>query len=284
MHYPNQGKNIPHINNPVIMTSYKNLLAFTVFLLFFNNAITAQTATPGDEFLRRADDYKKNQQPDSAIIYYEKASFEFKKAGDPENLINAYNQLGTILTRQDKYEEAKSYLEKALTTGLSLPDTNNLFIATTYITLGVINNAEENYNQSLIYHNKALAIRLLKLGEYHAEVATSYGNIGNVYLNSKNFDKSIEAHLKAMKIRAKVFGVSGAEIIESYANLGRAYREKKEYKTSLDYFEKALNNKIKQRGEGHKDLMKYYKNISELYYLMENKEQGDLYKTKAERL
>ena len=49
-------------------------------------------------------------------------------------------------------------------------------------------------------------------------------------------------------------------------------------------FEKALSNKILQRGEGHKDLVKYYNYISEVYYLMENKGQGDSYKAKAEAI
>jgi tetratricopeptide (TPR) repeat protein len=85
-----------------------------------------------------------------------------------------------------------------------------------------------------------------------------------------------------MKIREKLFGETSAQIIESYTGLGNVYREKKDYKVSLEYFEKALKNKIIQRGQGHKDLIKFYKNISDIYYLMENKEQGDFYKTKSE--
>lgn len=87
-----------------------------------------------------------------------------------------------------------------------------------------------------------------------------------------------------MKIREKVFGKTSAEIIESYNGLGNAYREKKDYKRSLVYFEKALKNKIIQRGQGHKDLLKFYANVSEVYYLMENKKQGDFYKTKSEEI
>jgi len=72
-------------------------------------------------------------------------------------------------------------LHKALAAAFTLPDSNSLVVATTYITLGVVYNAEEQFEQSLKYHHKALAIRLLKLGEYHSDVATSYGNLGNVY-------------------------------------------------------------------------------------------------------
>ena len=265
------------------MTTHINFIAYAIFMFALIGSAIGQNSPSGDEYIRIADEYKKNSKPDSALIYYEKASVEFQTAGKSEKFVNSYNQIGIILTRQDEYEKAKTYLEQALSKGISSLDTNyNLTLATTYISLGVIYNAEENYTQSLIYHYKALAIRLRQIGESDALVATSYGNIGNVYLNAKDYNNSIEAHLKAMKIREAVFGAASPEIIESFTNLGRAYREKKDYKTSLEYFEKALNNKIIQPGVTNKDLTKYYKNISDVYYLMNNKVQGDLYKSKTE--
>lgn len=267
------------------MIHFKNILVCVLLFLFAAvSNVVAQDGSPGDEYLRLAEDHKKNMNTDSALICYENAAAEFMKAGNMEKYAHSCNQAGVILTRQDKYEKAKGYLDKALSAGLSSLDSGNLVIATTYLSLGVVYAAEENYSQSLIYHHKALAMRLQKLGEYHADVATSYGNIGNVYLRSKDLDKSVEAHLHAMKIREKLFGKTGAEVTQSYTHLGSAYKEKGEYKTSLTYFEKALSNKIAQLGEGHKDLLRFYKSVSDVYYLIENKEQGDLYKARADGL
>ena len=266
------------------MTTLKNITAYALILLASLNNVCGQSNSPADIYILQANDFKKNMKQDSAIVYFEKASVEFQKQGNIEKFIDSYNQIGIILTRQDKYEIAKTYLEKALSTGLSNLDTNNLVIATTYISLGVIYNAEKIYDQSLICNYKALSIRLLKLGENNAEVATSYGNIGNVHRNNKDFDKSIDAHLKAMKIREKVFGLTSPEIIESYVGLGNTYKENKEYNTSLEYFERALKNKIIQSGEGQKDLVRFYKYISDVYYLQENKLKGDEYKIKCEEI
>ncbi len=264
------------------MITFENITVSVLLVLASLNNANGQNNSLGDTYILKANDFKKSMQQDSAIVYFEKASTEFQKQGNTEKFIDSYNQIGIILTRQDKNKQAKIYLDKALSTGLSTLDSNNLIIATTYISLGVIYNAEEIYDQSLICHYKALSIRLLKLGENNAEVATCYGNIGNVHRNNKDFEKSIDAHLKAMKIREKVFGLESAEIIESYVGLGNTYRENKEYATSLEYFEMALRNKIIQRGEGHKDLVKFYKYISDVYYLKENKLKGDEYKTKFE--
>ena len=249
-------------------------------LLFFSSIhqLISQNNGRADSYFLKATDFKKNSMPDSACIYYEKAADEYEKLKKVEQFIDAYNQIGVILTRQDQYEKAKTYLDKALKVGLSSLDSNNLYVASTHINLGVIYNADEKYDQALWHHYKALNIRLAQLDEFHPDVATSYGNLGNVHRNNQELDKSIEAHTKAMKIREKVFGPKSAEIIESYAGMGNAFKQKKEYSTALTYFEKALQNKIIQRGEGHKDLIKFYKYISETYYLADNKMKGDEYK------
>lgn len=277
-----------NINNEnqisTMMTTLKNISTSALIVLATLYHASGQSNALAENYVQRAIDFKKNMKPDSAIVYYEKASVEFTKLGNIEKLIDTYNQIGIILTRQDQYEQAKTYLNKALSAGLSTLDTNNLEIATTYISLGVIYNAEENYEQSLIYHYKALNIRLIKLGANHADVATSYGNIGNVHRNNKDYDLSIDAHLKALSIREKVFGPTSAEIIESYVGLGNTYRESKAYDTALEYFEKALRNKIIQRGEGHKDLVKFYKYISDACYLKGDQFKGDEYKTKYKEI
>lgn len=166
-----------------------------------------------DEYMKIADDFKNNSKPDSAMFYYEKAALEFRSTGHIEKLVNAYNQLGIILTRQDQYDDAKSYLEQALSVGLPVLDSNHLAIANTYISLGVIYRAKGHYQQSLLFHNKALAIRMLKCGEYSTEVATSYGNIGNVHFSIGDLIQSIAAHTKAMEIRERLFGPKSPEII-----------------------------------------------------------------------
>ncbi|MGB5033596.1 MAG: tetratricopeptide repeat protein, partial [Saprospiraceae bacterium] len=170
-----------------MMTTLKNISTSALIVLASLYHASGQSNALADTYLQQAIEFRKTMKPDSAIVYYEKASAEFNKQGNIEKLIDSYNQIGIILTRQDQYELAKTYLKKALSTGLSTLDSNNLDIATTYISLGVIYNAEENYEQSLIYHYKALNIRLIKLGANHADVATSYGNIGNVHRNNKDY-------------------------------------------------------------------------------------------------
>ncbi|MGB4848684.1 MAG: tetratricopeptide repeat protein, partial [Saprospiraceae bacterium] len=216
--------------------------------------------------------------------YYKKAAAIFKENKKTKKLINAYNQTGNMLARQDKFEEGRMYLGMAELQGNTLNDTNDLLRAATFIGLGVIYSSVGDFGGALAYHYRALAIRLLKSGKYNTDVATSYGNIGNVYLIRKEYDKSIEAHLIALDIRKKIFGEKSVEINQTYNNLGKVYREKKEFETSLSYFQKLLENKIAQVGSDSKDLVKIYNLISDVYYLMGNKELGDVNKAKGEEI
>ncbi len=126
-------------------------------MLLLLNKLSAQL---GDEYIRIADNYKKNSKPDSALIFYKKASLEFQDLASVEKLMNAYNQVGVIYTRKDEYDSSALYLKRSLAKRPFLADTNNLTLATTYISLGVMYGAQDNIERSLFYHNKALAIRI----------------------------------------------------------------------------------------------------------------------------
>jgi tetratricopeptide (TPR) repeat protein len=259
---------------------------FTVLLTLYicSFAANAQDIAQANEYFSTADSLKKAGAPDSAIYYFEKAATSFRALQQHKLHAESLNQLGVILTRQDKYTEAKKMLDSALVIGLRELGENTATVANTYIGLGVIYNALEDYNQSLRFHHKSLSIRLKVLGKHHTDVATSYGNIGNVYLNAKEYSNAIKNHTHALRIRKKLYGGNGIELVESYNGLGNTYREKGDYKKSLEAFQESLRLRKLKFGETHKSVAKTCKDISNVYYLMKNQEQGDLYKKKAEEI
>ncbi|MBK9984588.1 MAG: tetratricopeptide repeat protein [Saprospiraceae bacterium] len=263
---------------------YKFLWIFFICLTLPFQILSGQKNSTAEKYMVKADEFKNNAKPDSAVFYYKKAAAIFKENKKTKKLINAYNLTGSMLARQDKFEEGRMYLGMAELQGNTLKDTNDLLRAATFIGLGVIYSSVGDFGGALAYHYRALAIRLLKSGKYNADVATSYGNIGNVYLIKKEYDKSIEAHLTALDIRNKIFGEKSVEINQTYNNLGKVYKEKKEFETSLLYFQKLLENKTAQVGSDSKDLVKVYNSISEVYYLMGQKELGDENKAKGDEI
>lgn len=250
------------------MIQKQTTIILLLFISILFNPLSGQNSLSPDAYLNIAEAYKSKQVPDSALVYYSLAAAAFESENKVEKSIDVYNQMGILLTRQDKYPQALEYLNKALALGQKYPEKHPLGIATTYISFGVVFNAQNQFDLSLEHHFKALKIREDILGPDHEDVATSYGNIGNVQRNNGEFDLSIEAHRKAMSIREKIFGAESPQIVESYVGLGRAFKEKKDYTKALDYFQKALKNKKLQFGDSAKDLSRFHKYISDTYYAM----------------
>lgn len=258
--------------------------ALVLFVSSRPAVVSAQSTNEGERLLVRADIFKNKSIPDSALHCLQKAAAFFEDKADVEKLIYSHNQAGILLTRLDRYEEAKRHLQIALMSAKKLSDTCHAEVARTCISLGVVYAAGEDYETSLYYHRAALDMRLRLSGKRHADVATSYGNIGNVYLRMKRPDEAIEAHLEAMNIRESLFGGKSKEIAESYFNLGRAYREKGLYDFALAYFEKTLENKLLQPGVKNRDLARYYEHIGEIYGLLNNPEKEKEFLRKASDL
>ena len=263
------------------MTS-RVLLVIAFALLASASSANAQSDPRAEEHLRAADDHYRNSRQEEAIASYEQAAVEFQRLGNGAMAAHSFNQIGVILTRQDKYESAKAYLGKALAAGQASAGSDDLTLASTLLALGVVHSAEGNFDQSLEAHRKALDIRLARLGKFDSNVATSYGNIGNVHFRKKDYDRAIEAHGIALQIRARVFGEHGPEIVESYRGLGNAYREKKDYPRALEYFARALSNKIAQHGATHRDVGRLYLQISEVHSLAGNQTKAEEYRLKSE--
>jgi tetratricopeptide (TPR) repeat protein len=260
------------------------IMACAIASLMLVTTAGAQSAASAEEYLRRAEAFHGKAQPDDAIANYELAAAGFQQLGNVEKLVHSLNQIGVVLTRQDQYERARKYLDRALATGLPSLGAGSLLVANTYIALGVVYSAEGHFDRSLEMHNLALDIRRARLGEFDASVATSYGNIGNVLFRKREYDRAIEAHSLAMKIRAKVFSPDGPEIVESYRGLGNAYREKKDYSRALEYFQMALANKLAQLGNGHRDLGRFYRYVSEVHGLNGNAVLAEEFRSKADSL
>jgi len=126
----------------------KNSSAIILLMFCFINSF-GQSDSRGMEYMKIGNEFKKKEMPDSAVVYYEKASKEFEAPENTTKWINAYNQIGIILTRQDQYDKAKHYLDMALEKGIATLEENNLLLATTYISLGVVYSAQEEYAKSL---------------------------------------------------------------------------------------------------------------------------------------
>ncbi|HUM46128.1 MAG TPA: tetratricopeptide repeat protein [Chitinophagales bacterium] len=241
---------------------------------------TGQAVPSAENYLLKAESFKKADASDSTVYYYRKAATLYEQQ-QPDLYVNTLNELGKWLTRKDELEQATEVLERSIQFSKQQTGVKPVTTATTFLAMGVVENAKGNYTRSISLHQQALDIRLKELGKYNSEVASSYGNMGNVFFNSGDFDSAITYHTEALQIRQQLYGAGAPELAQSYNNLGNAYREKKQYATALENFQKAAQIR-EQPPVNNKDLAKYYKSISEVYFLMGDREKGEQFKIKAD--
>ena len=77
-----------------MITTLKNISTSALIVLASLYHASGQSNALAENYVQQAIDFRKNMKPDSAIVYYEKASMEFNKLGNIVKLIDSYNQIG----------------------------------------------------------------------------------------------------------------------------------------------------------------------------------------------
>ncbi|MBN3922249.1 tetratricopeptide repeat protein [Nostoc sp. NMS4] len=122
---------------------------------------------------QQADDFK------FAELYYRQAI-----ALQP-NLVQAHNNLGEVLQKQGRLNDALKSYEQALKIN---PD-----YAYAYHNLGYFFQQKGNFEQAIEAYEKALSIL--------PDFAASYNNLGNIFKIQNRIDAAIESYQKALKLR-----------------------------------------------------------------------------------
>ena len=190
-----------------------------------------------------AENYHDQGDYKNAETYYKKAVVR-----DPEN-INFNIQYGVTLNALERYDEAKSYFNAAL----SYEPNNDV----AYYYLAIVNIKMKNGNEALSSIAKALKIDttapyLYTLGEAAELIGdtnsaiTAYNNaikiksdyelpkinLGKIYDEQGDYDKALDQLLSAYKNNSKSYEVN--------YNLGNVYLHKQLYKESINHYKKAI--------------------------------------------
>ncbi len=171
--------------------------------------------------------YRRMQQNDSALVYFNKSLELAKKIGYKKGISVCNNGICHIKYLMGKNKEAIYACLKCAEIARSLNDYPTL--ADTYIAVGNTYAREHKLDQSLKYY--------LKVDSLHSVhplrpiiIAAAYQSIGDVYKSLKEYDKSEEYFLKANTEFKKL--KQGAEFFLNTTNwhLGEVYLQKKQYK------------------------------------------------------
>ena len=203
----------------------------------------------------------KNEKPDSAILYFNKALSVSQAIPNKKFLAIANREIGIYYIHKADYVKAIKHTQKALEINEAL---NNLpELAKNLGNYGNIFYAQGNYDKAIDYFNQSLEIAR-KIGDKN-KMASNIGNIGLIYgakgdeyNELKHYKLALELYKETKNKKAQ------ASLIN---NIAVFYYESGDEAKSLEYLTKALE--IEKELKNKKGITRIYSNLSWMYYARE---------------
>lgn len=139
----------------------------------------------------------KLKQLDKAIELY---NILLEHTSDLNEKVNYYIQLGYIKDKQDEYDKALSYYEKAYKNQEKILPANHPDLALCYSNIAGAYEKMGEYSKALLFHQKSLTIQEKTLPINHSLLAASYSNAGSAYVSMGEYSKALLFYQRTLSI------------------------------------------------------------------------------------
>jgi tetratricopeptide (TPR) repeat protein len=167
-------------------------------------------------------------------------------------LASAYNNMGSLMRVQKKYDEALGFFNKSLKIYLRLSfGQEDRMVGLLYGNIGGVYYRMRDYENALIHNQKSVEVMLKTGSQGHLYLVNSYNGIGVCYDRLKEHDEAIKYYKKALSVCLKELGNSHPKTAICFENLGSLSVDMEEWDTAIEYYEKALRIKLDDLGENN---------------------------------
>ncbi|CAF4052609.1 unnamed protein product [Rotaria sordida] len=144
------------------------------------------------------------------------------------------NNIGTILCKQEKYDEALDYHQQALELQEKYASCHS-DITKRLNYIGNILFEKEKYDEALKFYQRVLENQENYYPHDHVDIVTTLNNIGITLRKQQQFDEAIKYYQKALEIQEKYYP-SGSTIIANTVNrIGHALYDERKYDAAIDF-------------------------------------------------
>lgn len=182
----------------------------------------------------------------------------------------AYNNMGILLRRMGRGQEAMGYYQKGLDVTQLLYGDNHPEMGLLHNNIGAIYYGLGDYGQAAEYFLRAVNIFRDNYGENHVRVAGGYNNAGVSYLGMDDYERGAEMLEKAQRIKEELLGENDLDTAIGYSNLASVYLENEDYDSALENYQKSLAVRKRIYGEEHPNLVTPYIKLGEFYSKVED--------------
>jgi tetratricopeptide (TPR) repeat protein len=113
------------------------------------------------------------------------------------------NNLGTVLYKQSKFEQARQNYEQALKLRLECLPSTHPDIAQSHSNIGAVFYAQKNYIDALRSFTSALEIKSASLPSEHPSLAITFNNVARTLVSQRLYEKALPNAIKAVEISTK---------------------------------------------------------------------------------
>lgn len=189
--------------------------------------------------------YDYTNQPDSALLYLQKAYKIYEKTIGDKNLkiVTLYNRLGHVYRYSfNDYYNAEKYLYKALQIFESLGPVKNYDLYLNLLhSLASTTNLKKDFNKALTYGLRNLQLaKSVKEGKRYLEIC--YGLLGNIYMGQQDYKKSTESFYNALEVNLGSINPNREYRVRWLTCLALANLTSKEFQNTILYCNQALTN------------------------------------------
>jgi len=184
--------------------------------------------------------------------YYSKYLKDFSNQISENEYAMTLNNLANLHSDQNRYDEALSECEEALTIYRKLAETNLdtylPFVATTLNNLANLHKNQNRYDEALSEYEEALAIRR-KLAEtnpntFLPDVAATLNNLANLHSDQNRYDEALSEYEEALAIYRKLAETNPNTFLPYVAttlnNLANLHSDQNQYDEALSEYEEPL--------------------------------------------
>lgn len=214
----------------------------------------------------------KRSYAEAANLYAQSLEI-FEKANHIKGIEEVLNNLGIVMIRLNKFDNAINYGKQSLIYTQQRGD--EFSAAKTMHNIAYIYEKKNDYETALEYYVKALQIK--RQFDDSSTVASTLNNIGNIYVASYEYDIAIK-HYEQSLIISRYLHDSTA-IALRYYNLGRVHNKKHDFEKSMEYFQAALAIYIKTNDQPN--IARIYNSLGSLFSIWRKNKKAIEYYSQA---
>lgn len=205
-----------------------------------------------------------------ALDYLEKAHVIYNELADSLGIASVYVTMADNSADHGRFEEAVSYLKKALRIRVNEYGESHQLVASVYKSLAEVLKAFGKFEEATECVLKAHDIFVKIFGERHPNVASAYYTMGALSMEVEDFDNALLYYEKALDIYEEFYSGVHPDIAALYSKISQYYgRAKTDYNKAISYGLQFKDQVMKLYGRTHSAVAVSLNSLSTYYSRME---------------